>query len=191
MNRLSPGRSGFTLLEILVSVAVFGVVALLLSGAFFLVVRAQGFTIGTNQNTNDVGQIMSRIVHGTGTHRPLREALTGTPTIIPGARGVWTMVYSNQTRNAVTSTYSMWQTLLRYNPATGTIVNGEGRVLGRDLTSATVAGVYSTNVYGIVELSAVDVHLAVQGSRNQRAFTERMSTRVQLRNEPIAPDDDI
>lgn len=165
----------------LLSVAIFAVLALMLTSALYLVFRSQGFTLVTNENTNNAGQIMNRIVHGVGTHRPLREAAKDSPRISPSAGGGWTLEYKVQN-------VDNW---IRYVPRSQSIINSAGRVLGADVVGAGVSTNTALTTYGVSVVDSVDLWLSVQGSSNGRALTETITSRVQLRNfQPIESDDD-
>ena len=164
----------------LLSVSIFAVLALMLTSALYLVVRSQGFTLITNENTNNAGQIMNRIVHGVGTHRPLREAFKDSARISPSAGGGWTLEYTVKDADN-------W---IRYVPLSRTIINNAGRVLGEDVVGAGVSTNTVVSMLGAAMVDSVDLWLSVQGSSNGRALTETLSTRVQLRNFPSIEDDE-
>ena len=180
MKTNRSNRGGFTLFEVLLSVAIFAVLALMLTSALYLVVRSQGFTLVTNDNTNNAGQIMNRIVHGVGTHRPLREAYKDSARISPSAGGGWTLEYTVQNSD----------TWIRYIPRSQTIINSAGRVLGEDVVGAGATTNSVVSMLGAPMVDSVDLWLSVQGSSNGRALTETISTRVQLRNFPAIEDEE-
>jgi prepilin-type N-terminal cleavage/methylation domain-containing protein len=168
----SPRHCGFTLLEVLLAISLLAGLSLILVAGFFLVVRGQGFTIGTNDNTNKAGQIMNRIVHGVGSHRPMREAVRDTAFLSPSGGGGWTMEY--EVNDAVG-----W---IRYNPRTRQIFNNAGRVLGDDVIATGAVTNYAYAKVGGTVVDSIDLWLTVQTANNGRALTETVSTRIQFRN---------
>lgn len=177
-TRLS--RGGFTLFEVVLASSIFVVLALMLASALYLVLRGHGFTLITNDNTNNAGQIMNRIVHGVGTHRPLREAYKDSARVSPSAGGGWTLEYTVKTSDN-------W---IRYIPNSRTIINNAGRVLGEDVVGAGATTNTVVSMLGATMVDSVDLWLSVQGASNGRALTETISTRVQLRNFPAIEDEE-
>ncbi len=157
-NRPVRRFSGFTLVEMLVSVAVLTLLALAMWNVFWQVCQVYNKTSLMSLSSEQASFALDRMVFGLGTNNGLREAQASTVTATSTSTN-WQLSYTNGLSFA-------------YSAHTGSIVDQSGHSVVSNLLTSTMS--YLTN--------GVQVSVSVTQTCGGVTVTNTMATFVQFRN---------
>jgi prepilin-type N-terminal cleavage/methylation domain-containing protein len=151
--------SGFTLVEMLVSVAVLTIVIVGTFNVFLQNLRSYNATTLMRTSATRASNAMDRMVYGVGTNIGLREVPKASVTISNVASTFWKLSFTN-------NGYFQWSS------TTKCLTDQSGKTLGTNIVTSTL----STNGSGCT------ISLSVAESGGGRVITNTVNTFVQYRN---------
>lgn len=168
-TKLKKLSSGFTLLEILIATALFGLVVAGTIGVYIMCNKLWHATSLGMQTARESSLALSRMVYGVGTNSGLRSAGTITlDTNFP--YGSWMMTVSNSF-GVEYAAYNGYVSNIYFGPDT----NDTNAIIGRHVSSARV----TTNVNG-----TIGIQLTVVRRDGMFSSSNTVSTTVKMRNKP-------